>query len=270
MKNLTILALATLTAAVPFAKRDVVYQTITQQVIQTVDVTTTIWVKAAPTSLSATTTESALNNAFFDHAYSPSSSSTSAVSAGVSTTSSPAPADSASSSSPSPSSSSSSAAYVAPPVSSYVPPPSSAPAPAAASSSSAPSYGGGSGSSSPSNQYTPSSHYSGDITHYDTNSTIGKGSCGWDNNGASENVIAMPHGMMGPQSNGNSYCGNTVTIKVGDKTATAKVVDKCGGCNDQAIDLSNQLFGQLTGYYHYISDPSLDPGRVHDVAWWFN
>lgn len=252
MKNLTVFALlAALTAAAPFVKRDFVYETITQEVIQTVDVTTTIWIKAIPTSVAAslsaappaTTTESALNGKFFDHSYS--SWSSSAAAAVVPTTSGPAPASSAPSSSPSPSSPSSSAAYapppaiaapatteapsstyVPPPVSSYAPPPSSAPAPAPVPSSSVPSYGGGSGSGSPSGQCTSSSPCSGDGTHYDA----GTGSCGWQSNGQEENVIAMPHGMMGHQANDNSFCGKTVTIKYGDKKVTAKVVDKCMGC----------------------------------------
>jgi hypothetical protein len=36
--------------------------------------------------------------------------------------------------------------------------------------------------------------------------------------------------MMGPQSNGNPFCGLKVTIKNGDKTAHGTVLDKCMGC----------------------------------------
>jgi expansin (peptidoglycan-binding protein) len=67
---------------------------------------------------------------------------------------------------------------------------------------------------------------------------------------------------MGPLSNTNPYCGKTITIKCSStgKTTTATVVDKCMGCNDHAIDLSNAAFLDLD---------ELAIGRTN-ATWWFN
>jgi len=65
---------------------------------------------------------------------------------------------------------------------------------------------------------------------------------------------------MGSQSNGNPYCGLTVTIAYGGKTVVATVVDKCMGCSGKSIDLSVAAFNAL-------ANP--DAGRVA-ANWWFN
>lgn len=98
---------------------------------------------------------------------------------------------------------------------------------------------------------------SGDITYYDPG--VGMGACGWQST-KNEPVVALPHQFMGPQSNGNPYCGKTVTIKHGGKTSTAKIVDKCMGCNGFSIDLSDAAFTQLS---------ALSVGRT-DATWWIN
>ncbi|KAG4428539.1 hypothetical protein IFR05_015978 [Cadophora sp. M221] len=82
---------------------------------------------------------------------------------------------------------------------------------------------------------------SGDITYYEA----GLGACGVTADGSVEKVIALPVSLMGAQSNGNPYCGKTVTIKKGSKTTTATVVDKCMGCEGNSIDLSNAAFLEL-------------------------
>jgi hypothetical protein len=90
---------------------------------------------------------------------------------------------------------------------------------------------------------------------------IGYGSCGTiiDDNA---NSIALPHGLMGAQSNGNPYCGRTVSIKGTDGSIhQATVADKCGGCDSYAIDLTPVLFNAVA--------PAGD-GRVHGIQWWFN
>jgi len=66
---------------------------------------------------------------------------------------------------------------------------------------------------------------------------------------------------MGSESNGNPFCGKTVTIALNGKTTTAEVVDKCEGCEGRSIDLSNGAFEDLA---------DMDLGRVHNVVWWFN
>lgn len=97
---------------------------------------------------------------------------------------------------------------------------------------------------------------SGDITFYDT----GLGACGWTNDGTTEKVFALAHGMMGAQSNGNPFCGRQAEISLNGKTAVGKLVDKCGGCEGQDIDLSHALFQELA---------SEDLGRISDVKWHF-
>ncbi|CCU82349.1 Rare lipoprotein A (RlpA)-like double-psi beta-barrel domain-containing [Blumeria hordei DH14] len=102
-----------------------------------------------------------------------------------------------------------------------------------------------------------SSPCSGDITYYDPG--VGMGACGWQST-KNEPVVALPYQFMGAQSNGNPYCGKTVTIKHGGKTSTAKIVDKCMGCNGFSIDLSDAAFTQLS---------ALSVGRT-DATWWIN
>jgi len=88
------------------------------------------------------------------------------------------------------------------------------------------------------------------------------GACGWSNDGDTENVVALPFELMGTESNGNPYCGQTITIKstATGKTTTAMVVDKCMGCVGNSIDLSNAAFLELD---------SLSIGRT-TADWWFN
>lgn len=97
---------------------------------------------------------------------------------------------------------------------------------------------------------------SGDITFYQA----GLGACGDTHDGDAEAVVALPHGFMGTQSNGNPFCGRTVTIKKNGKTVDAKVVDKCMGCVGSDLDLSNKAFSGLGIDY--------DVGRT-TAEWWF-
>jgi hypothetical protein len=98
----------------------------------------------------------------------------------------------------------------------------------------------------------------GDITYYQA----GLGACGIDSDGDTQNVVALPHALMGAQSNGNPYCGQTITIQCPStgETTTATVVDKCMGCTGYSIDLSNAAFLDLA---------SLSVGRT-TANWWFN
>jgi hypothetical protein len=124
-----------------------------------------------------------------------------------------------------------------------------------ASPSPAPSTGGSSGSST--GPCSSGSPCSGDITFYEA----GLGACGETHDGETDSVIALPHGMMGTQSNGNPFCGKTVTISKGGKTVQATVVDKCMGCTGNSIDLSNKAFREL--------GVDFDVGRT-TADWWFN
>lgn len=100
---------------------------------------------------------------------------------------------------------------------------------------------------------------SGDITHWDG----GLGACGWNVNTKSDFQIALPHGFMGTQSNGNPYCGKSLTIMnpTTGQTAQATVGDKCMGCDGRSIDLTDALFDAVGG--------NCD-GRCSGFTWWFN
>ncbi|KAI4275839.1 MAG: hypothetical protein LQ337_002890 [Flavoplaca oasis] len=97
---------------------------------------------------------------------------------------------------------------------------------------------------------------SGEITFYDT----GLGACGTTDDGLSENVFALAHGMMGEQSNGNPFCGRRAEVTLDGKTVVGKLVDKCMGCKGQDIDLSHKMFQALANE---------DRGRIADVKWKF-
>lgn len=282
MKSTTF-ALGSLLAAVAVAqphrhqqlhhkRQDVVWVTDWDYVTETVDITTTIWVSSGfvpPTASTVSPTTST-------EAPSSSSSSTAEVPAQFyqgpeSSSSSVYVAPTPSSTYVAPAPSSSEAAYVAPAESSssssaapayvpetttaapaYVAPTTTSEAPAAATSSSSSSSGSSSGECSSGSPCT------GDITYY----TAGLGACGSTSDGDTENVVALPYELMGTQSNGNPYCGKTITVKciATGKTTTATVVDKCMGCKGYAIDLSNAAFLDLD---------DLSVGRT-TADWWFN
>lgn len=82
---------------------------------------------------------------------------------------------------------------------------------------------------------------SGEITFYQA----GLGACGETHDGLSESVVALPHGMMGTQSNGNPFCGRKVQIRKNGMMVEAEVVDKCMGCVGQDLDLSEKAFAAL-------------------------
>jgi len=80
------------------------------------------------------------------------------------------------------------------------------------------------------------------MTHY----VAGLGSCGGDPvDGTVTKVVALSHLLMGTVSNGNPYCGLTITINYGGKSTTALVVDKCMGCSIDDIDLSDAAYAEL-------------------------
>jgi hypothetical protein len=74
-------------------------------------------------------------------------------------------------------------------------------------------------------------------------------------------VIALPHALMGTQSNDNPYCGKSVTIEKDGISIVVIVVDKCMGCDDYSIDLSNKAFSSL--------GVAFAVGRTQ-ATWYFN
>jgi len=98
-------------------------------------------------------------------------------------------------------------------------------------------------SSTSTGECSNSSPCAGDLTYY----TTGLGACGETNDGLTENVVALSYLLLGDESNNgeggdNPYCGRTITVEYGGKTTTAKVVDKCMGCDTYSIDLSTAAF----------------------------
>ncbi|OAA33410.1 Barwin-related endoglucanase [Moelleriella libera RCEF 2490] len=116
------------------------------------------------------------------------------------------------------------------------------------SSGSGSSSGGGGGAS-----------HKGDITYY----AVGMGACGEDDSGKDNtgNIVALSHLMMGTQSNGNPMCGKTISITGNGKTVQATVRDKCMGCKQEDIDVSEKVYKELWG--------DLGSGRK-PITWSFN
>lgn len=115
----------------------------------------------------------------------------------------------------------------------------------------------GSNSGSSSGTWSSSNPAVGSLTYYEA----GLGACGETTDGSVDKVVALPSWFMGTQSNGNPYCGKTITISYKGKTTTATVVDKCPGCTGNHIDLSNAAFLELA---------DLSVGNAEGAEWYFN
>jgi len=102
--------------------------------------------------------------------------------------------------------------------------------------------------------------HTGDGTFYAT----GLGACGITNND-SDMIAAIAHanfdsfpGYAGGNPNNNPICGKQVTAHYQGKSVTVTITDRCGGCEEDALDFSPAAFDQL-------ADPSI--GRLHGVTW---
>ena len=95
----------------------------------------------------------------------------------------------------------------------------------------------------------------GAITYYDV--AAGLTACGSTYKGT-DLVAALPSAVFGSQSNGNPKCGKGITLTVGGKSVKVKVVDKCGGCGPNDVDLSEGAFEKLG---------SKSAGRIHGMTW---
>ncbi|KAF1344076.1 plant expansin, partial [Delphinella strobiligena] len=100
----------------------------------------------------------------------------------------------------------------------------------------------------------------GDLTWYET----GEGACGWDNT-ASDHIVAISKDIFDSTEyatanpNSNPLCGRQVSITgVDGSQYTAKVVDRCVGCEEGDLDLSEDFFNTVT---------SNGNGRVSDITW---
>ncbi|KAI9849295.1 MAG: hypothetical protein M1837_004754 [Sclerophora amabilis] len=191
------------------------------------------------TSTSATSTPSSTSTASSSSATStPSSTSTSSSSSTTSTPSSTSTASSSSSTSSAPSS-------TTPP-----PPP---PSTDGAAGGSTP---GGSESEGANGKCVEGTPCEGEITYWYPG---GQNFCGGFNT-AEERIVALPFGLMTGEPHFDPLCGKTVKLTLGGKETMAKVVDKCGSCPGEDIDLSPVVFQELA---------ELVQGRVPGVKWWF-
>ncbi|KAL8908607.1 MAG: hypothetical protein Q9207_000695 [Kuettlingeria erythrocarpa] len=286
MKAFTFFILASvlaLTTAVPLEKRVLVVHTVTDVVVTTIESTTTVWVKPthaahlaqhahnhahkipapAPAPAPATAPAPAPKKAIAPVAAKPQSppeipsplpvANKAAVPVAAPATPSPPEAAPVVQKAPQPA-----AAVYQAPSPPAVPPPSPSPVVAppapAPETKSYPNVDTISGSTADCGKV--GMPCSGDITFYDT----GLGACGWTNDGTTENVFALAHGMMGAQSNGNPFCGRQAEVSLNGKTVKGKLVDKCGGCQGQSIDLSHSMFQALADE---------GKGRISDVKWRF-
>ncbi|KAI4284246.1 MAG: hypothetical protein L6R38_001577 [Xanthoria sp. 2 TBL-2021] len=105
---------------------------------------------------------------------------------------------------------------------------------------------------------TPLTHaYTGDMTYYDP----GMGSCGIAS-GPNDDIVALSNAIMqnGGNPNANPKCGSMIGIwnPYTKKHYTAKVVDTCGACKPEDIDVSPALFKKVA--------PNGN-GRVHGINW---
>lgn len=110
-----------------------------------------------------------------------------------------------------------------------------------------------------------SSWCTGDMTLYEVaTDPKSPSSCGGINNVSGVNtdndlVVALPIGMMDKAS----MCGKMVQIHnpASGKTQQAQVVDSCGGCQGRDLDMSHQLYDNLSG--------NRACGRIGGIQWYF-
>ncbi|MCJ1356053.1 MAG: hypothetical protein MMC33_006047 [Icmadophila ericetorum] len=265
-------------AAVPFGKRDLVWYTVTDEVVETVVVYTTVWLPAGQAPVAVTTTEIQAKASL---PVADPTTTTPAPIASVTTTAPappPPPPTTTTTPAPPPPSTTTPAPPPPPPTTTTPPPPpppqppTTAAAPAPVATTQAAAAAGNSypttilpGASIP-DGCSSSKPCSGDMTYYTPDG--GLGACG-DTLQNTDLIVAISVGMMGSLSNAgpgaptNPLCGRTIQITdpTTGKSTTAKVADKCEGClGPSDIDLAPPVF---TFFY-----PE-GVGRVHNMEWVF-
>lgn len=291
-------ALFSIAAAVPLAKRDIFWVTETDVAYVTVPLTTTLYVDDSNTAQShyghhyhtstitsqvtsvvttvatsaavspVSSVESSITSSPYVAPTTPSTSayvapttpSTSAVVAPTTSSVYVAPTTSTTSIYVAPTTKSTTSAYVAPTTSTtsvYVAPTTTTSTTAAAvTTTSATSSGGAS-----SGLGASGTSYEGDLTWF----ADGLGACGWTN-GPADHIVAISHvifdsyGTANP--NNNPMCGKYVSITgVDGSQYSAEVVDRCVGCAEGDLDLSEDFFNLVTDN---------GDGRVHNIKWKFS
>lgn len=252
-------ALVAAAAAKPLQNRDLVvvteveWVTETEYVTEIIDLTTTLFVttgQSVPTE-PVTSLVPAPSDAQFFEPPSPSAAQPKETAAAAPPPAPPAPSSApATTAAPAPPPAPTTTEQAAPP-----PPPPATEEPTQTQPESTPesepstSSSGGSGSGDK----------TGDLTYY----AVGLGACGDDDSGKdnSANIVALSKDLMGPVSNGNQYCGKSITIYANGKSVTATVRDKCMGCKTNDLDVSEKVYKELWG--------GLGSGR-RPVSWTFN
>lgn len=240
-KNAGLLAvlLTSLVSAAPLnMKREIITHTDVVSVIETVAMTATVWVDptdATPTNVapSTTATEAA-------------STETTAAAPTVTSKPSPtyvAPAPTVHEAAVSPAAPVSSAA----PISSAAPVSSAAPAPSAVANT-----------GTPAPRSCSNGECIGDVTWYET----GMGACGLVS-GSDDPIVAVSTEVFDPKTpagnpNKNPLCGQKISISYNDQTFSATIIDRCVGCEEGDLDLSQGFFNSVTNN---------GDGRVHNVKW---
>ncbi|KAJ6013427.1 hypothetical protein N7540_008018 [Penicillium herquei] len=87
--------------------------------------------------------------------------------------------------------------------------------------------------------------YTGDLTYYDP----GLGACGYTNTD-SDLICAVSHILFdaastGSNPNDNPLCGLKIRIKRDGASVDVKVVDRCVGCAETDLDVTETVFGDL-------------------------
>jgi hypothetical protein len=246
--------------AAPVDKRAVVWETVTDIVWTTIDVTTTLYpqqfdaatatvvpVTTTAPVVAAVTTTAAAKAAQVEEQPLERETSTSSTSSTSTSTAAPAPTEQTT--------------QAAAPVETTSSAASTTSEAAAAATSSSTTESTESTASTSSSGYSGScsegSPCTGQMTYYDTATTSSNpSSCGTTNDGETELVLALPVGIMT-----DSDCGKTVTIEYNGVTQTGTVVDKCMGCDDSSVDLSRAFFEAFA---------SLSEGRLDGAKWYIN
>ncbi|KAM0715497.1 hypothetical protein Q7P37_008995 [Cladosporium fusiforme] len=294
-------ALFALGNAVPLnnGKRDIVWVTEIETAVETVGVTTTLWVDPTPTA-SQPKDNKPKENKHYGHRSqhhkqeqdaqstvevkpTPSPEPSSTPEAAEPTEPAPAPSSYEAPAAPSPEAPSSSApepsspakveqpatTEQAAPATTQAPatPSSTYEAPAPSSSAAAPaSYSSDSSSSSSgSSSGNPASgqSFTGELTYF----TPGMGACGHTSN-ESEKMVAVSEALFdsyttGGNPNNNPLCGKTLTIKGADGADhKATIWDRCPGCAEADLDLPQEFFNAVT-----MKDGKPADGRAHGIEW---
>lgn len=294
-------ALVVLGNAVPLnnGKRDLVWVTEIETAIETIGVTTTVWVDPTPTAEAhnhhrhkhSSSSQAAIEvkptpSSSESPVAAPSSYEAPAPYVAPTTSSAPEPATTAqaqqTSSTPEPEPVTSQAAvtpessYVAPvssyeaPSSTYVAPVSSYEAPsstyqAPAASSAPASYS--SGSSSSGDNPAAGKSFTGEMTYF----TPGMGACGHESS-ESEKMVAISQTLFDQYTpngnpNKNPLCGQTVSITGADGSShEATIWDRCVGCAEADLDMPQSFFDVVTKD----KDGKIADGRAYGMSWSIN